>query len=79
MGYCQIEGGTAGIIPQREDWGTAEGTAKIDPHIFLIFLQGGTGGQGYCHKTLTEMKSDSKIIKVVRGNLKILRCFFEKF
>ena len=54
MGYCQIEGGTAGIIPQREDWGTAEGTAKIDPHFFLIFLQGGTGGQGYCQKTLTE-------------------------
>ena len=53
MGYCQIKGGTAGIVPQREDWGTAEGTAKIDPHFFLIFLQGGTGGQGYCQITFT--------------------------
>ena len=60
MGYCQIKGGTAGIVPQREDWGTAEGTAKIDPHFFLIFLQGGTGGQGYCQKTLTVFFSDSK-------------------
>ena len=56
MGYCQIKGGTAGIVPQREDWGTAEGTAKIDPHFFLIFLQGGTGGQGYCQITFTNIQ-----------------------